>query len=196
MGEKVQRPNCKVVLLGSSGVGKTSLTMRWITGNHQALVGPTIGPNHQRRTVALERAEVDLFVWDTAGQEQFRVLTPLYAHSAAAALVVVALNDLDSFNDIPVWTDLLSNSCDRQPPMVLAVNKIDKPDPPCMSRDAIKEKYDHSFRAIFYVSAVTGEGVDDVFHHLGECAFAFRVANEMITNCHVDIDAPSEKKCC
>jgi small GTP-binding protein len=192
----VQRPDCKVVLLGSSGVGKTSLTMRWITGNHQALVGPTIGPNHQRRTIELRCGEVNLFVWDTAGQEKFRVLTPLYAHSAAAALVVVALNDLDSFNDIPVWTDLLSNSCDKNPPMLLAVNKIDRPDQPCMSRDAIKEKYESSFRAIFYVSAVTGEGVDDVFYYLGECAFDFMIANEMIARPHVEVEAAPEGKCC
>jgi GTPase SAR1 family protein len=54
----VRRPNCKTVLLGSSGVGKTSLTMWRIRGNHQALVGP----NHQCRTIELECGKVNLFV--------------------------------------------------------------------------------------------------------------------------------------
>jgi GTPase SAR1 family protein len=125
----VQRPNCKAVLLGSFGIGKTSLT---IMDNHQALVGP----NHQRQMIEFESGKVDLFVWNTAGQERLCVLTPLYAHSAVE--LIVALNDLDSFNDIPVWTDLFSSSCDKYLSMVLAVNKIDRPAQPCMSHDAIK----------------------------------------------------------
>jgi small GTP-binding protein len=101
-------------------------------------------PEPPARVDRARMGEVDLFVWDTAGQERFRVLTPLYAHSAAA-LIIVALNDLDSFNNIPVWTDLLSNSCGKHPPMVLALNKINRPDQPCMSREAIKEKHERSF---------------------------------------------------
>jgi small GTP-binding protein len=196
MAEQVHRRNCKAVLLGNSGVGKTSLTMQWVTGNHQALTGSTIGPNHQRRTINLEKEDIDLFVWDTAGQERFRVLTPLYAHSAAAALIVVAVNDPDSFKDIPLWTDLLSSSCDKQPPMILAVNKIDRSEPPCMDRDAIKEKYEGSFKSIFYVSALTGEGVHDVFHQLGECAYEFMIENDMITKPHIHIEAVPENRCC
>jgi hypothetical protein len=63
-----------------------------------------------------------------------------------------------------------------------------------MSREAIKEKCERGFRAIFHVSAITEEGIDDVFHHLGE--FDFMVANEMIARPHIAVEAAPERKCC
>jgi hypothetical protein len=46
------------------------------------------------------------------------------------------------------------------------------------------------------VSAVTGEGVDDVFHHLGECTCDFMIGNEMTARPHVEVKAAPERKCC
>jgi small GTP-binding protein len=173
--------------------------MRWITGNHETPTGPTVGANHQRKALALDAEEVDLYLWDTAGQEQFQALTPLYAHSASAALVVAAIDDLDSFNGLPTWTDILSQSCDKQPPMVLAVNKIDLDltKRPCLQRDEIKHRYETGFAGIFYVSAATGEGVEQVFRHIAECAYSFLMQNKRVTSrLRLKSNAREPKTCC
>jgi small GTP-binding protein len=147
--------------------------------------------------IAIGSEEVDLYLWDTAGQEQFQALTPLYAHSASAALIVAAIDDLESFKGLATWTEILSQSCDKQPPMVLAVNKIDITDRICLPRDDIKRQYESGFAAIFYVSAVSGEGVERVFNDVAERAYSFLMQNEKVTSrLRLKSNAHEPKKCC
>jgi small GTP-binding protein len=114
--------------------------MQWTTGDYQAQIGPTVGANHQRKSVNVQGEDVDLFLWDTAGQEQFQALTPLYAHSAAAALIVVAVDEIDSFKGIQTWTELLNRSCDKVPPIVLLVNKMDREERAVAKKEEVKER--------------------------------------------------------
>jgi small GTP-binding protein len=191
-----RRPSCKVVILGNSGVGKTSLVMQWTTGDYEAQIGPTIGANHQRKTITIQGDDVDLFLWDTAGQEQFQALTPLYAHSAAAALIVVAIDDLDSFKGISTWTELLNRSCDKPPPMLLVVNKMDRASKATTSKEDIKERYGPGFQAIFFASASTGEGVDPAFSHAGELAYDFALQSGNVCKKPLVQNPPDEPKSC
>ena len=161
--DTLNRPACKIVLLGNSGVGKTSIVTRWTSGQWQSSIKPTVGANHQRKKVEIDDQEVDLFLWDTAGQEQFQALTPLYARSAAAAIIVTAINDISSFDSIDTWIDLVNNSCDSLPPIILAINKIDITENIVLTHDEIEDKYHSRFDGIFYVSAITGEELDNLF---------------------------------
>jgi small GTP-binding protein len=189
-------PGCKVVLLGNSGVGKTSLVMQWTTGNYEAQVGPTIGANHQRKTITINREDVDLFLWDTAGQEQFQALAPLYAHSAACAVIVAAVDDADSFRGIATWMDLVNRSCDKPPPMVLFVNKMDKTDRIKFSREEIKDRYKATFSGIFFVAARTGEGVEAAFSHAAECAYEFLVETMQVRKKSLELGDSGKSGCC
>jgi small GTP-binding protein len=171
--------------------------MQWTTGDYEAQIGPTIGANHQRKTIKVQNEEVDLFLWDTAGQEQFQALTPLYAHSAATALIVVAVDDIDSFKGIPTWTELLNRSCDKTPPMLLLVNKMDREERATVTKEDVKEKYGSAFQAIFFVSAHTGEGVDPAFRHAGELAYQFTVQTGNVSRRPLAPKASEESpQCC
>jgi small GTP-binding protein len=170
--------------------------MQWTTGDYEAQIGPTIGANHQRKTITVQREEADLFLWDTVGQEQFQALTPLYAHSASTALVVVAIDDLDSFKGIPTWTELLNRSCDKVPPMLLLVNKMDRADRASASKEDIKERYASGFRAIFFVSASTGEGVDPAFRHAGELAYGFTLQSSSVSRKQLVPNPPAQSTSC
>jgi small GTP-binding protein len=195
--ERPRRTSCKVVILGNSGVGKTSLVMQWTIGDYESQTGPTIGANHQRKTISVEGDEVDLFLWDTAGQEQFQALTPLYAHSAATALIVVAIDDIDSFKGIPTWADLLARSCDKAPPTLLLINKMDRAERAVLTKKDIKDRYGSSFHALFFVSASTGEGVDPAFQHAGELAYDFTVESDNPARRHgVETSLDESKLCC
>ena len=172
MSENEKR-SFKVVLLGNSGVGKTSLVSTWTIGVFNETIKPTIGANHQKKTVNVEGEDVDLFIWDTAGQEQFHALTPLYVKSASCAIFVASITDLESFKALNDWIDIMRSSCERTPPLILAVNKIDLEKNKTISSETIEKKCRSMFNTIFYVSAATGERVDELFTHAAILALHF-----------------------
>jgi small GTP-binding protein len=154
----------KVVVVGNSGCGKTAIITRWVLDSFAPLTKPTIGSNHERKRVTLPGSSlVDLCVWDTAGQEQFHSLMPLYARSAALAIVVAAITDESSFESIPMWIDSITAACTPRPPLLLAVNKMDLCDREQSKINQIHANWNASFGSIFFVSALTGESVGDLF---------------------------------
>jgi small GTP-binding protein len=153
----------KLVLIGDASVGKTSLVARWITGLGNLEFGSTIGANHQCKTLTIGENEVDLQIWDTAGQEQFHALTPLYARGAAVAILVTSFSDPASLESIEDWTDILLSAAPENPPIVLAVNKVDLEGESKRSRDEIFAICSARAKTVFFVSALTNEGVDDLF---------------------------------
>jgi small GTP-binding protein len=160
-----QVPHYKVVVLGNSGCGKTAIITRWTMGTFSATSKPTIGSNHERKRVALDgKGPVDLYVWDTAGQEQFQSLIPLYARSSCLAIIVAAVNDAGSFDAVPTWVDAVASSCETPPPILLAVNKMDRADEAARSVESVHTEFDGKFAGVFFVSALTGEGIAPLFN--------------------------------
>lgn len=113
-------PPYKIVLLGDSSVGKTSLVHRFTTNRFDTHTPNTIGAafitkefspheNHERK--------VKLEIWDTAGQERYRSLTPMYYRNARVALVCFDLSKFEStFNTAKYWIQQLelNNSSDSR----------------------------------------------------------------------------------
>ena len=106
----MQEKEYKVVTVGQSGVGKTSLIMRYSTGNFVPNQQPTVGSATVVANINVNDTKVKLNIWDTAGQEQFNSLLPLYFRNSAAVLFVVDISQsvdvANSFyekveNDIP-----------------------------------------------------------------------------------------------
>ncbi|KAL6453489.1 RAB5B Ras-related protein Rab-5B [Candida maltosa Xu316] len=104
-------PSYKVVVLGESSVGKTSLVHRFTTNKFDLHTSNTIGaafitkmfspPDKKERTVKLE-------IWDTAGQERYRSLTPMYYRNAKVALVCFDMGNFEStFNTAKYWIQQL-----------------------------------------------------------------------------------------
>jgi small GTP-binding protein len=154
----------KVIILGNAGCGKTSMMTRWISNTFSLDNKSTIGCNQQRKQVMLEgTGPVDLFVWDTSGQEIYESLAPLYTRSAAVAIITTAINDGFSFESIPKWTNALDTSNGGPPPILLAVNKMDLEEKAVMTGSEISDKYNADFQGIFLVSAQSGHGIDELF---------------------------------
>lgn len=194
MNNDVDMPHLKIVLLGNSGVGKTSLMNRWTIGKFSPPKS-TVGANHQRKTVFVGREEVEIYLWDTAGQEQFQALTPLYVRNAATALITAAVDDANSFDTLQNWVDLINSACEHIPPMILVVNKIDIVDHTSYSSDEIESRFGSMFSAVFFASAATGEGVDTCFMQAAHSAFKFSKSFTVskVVNCQ---DENNENKCC
>ena len=109
----------KLVLLGDSAVGKSSLVLRFVRGQFFEYQESTIGAAFLTQTVALDDATVKFEIWDTAGQERYRSLAPMYYRGASAAIVVYDITNPDSFAGAKSWVKELQRRGD--PNVVIAL---------------------------------------------------------------------------
>ena len=105
---------CKVVLIGESGVGKTSIISRYMTDKFSASLGSTPGANFTTKTVFLkdENQSIKFEIWDTAGQEKFRSLAKVFYKNAAICVLVYEITRRASFEELKKYwiTELKANS--------------------------------------------------------------------------------------
>ncbi|XP_071332202.1 ras-related protein Rab-17-like [Trachinotus anak] len=92
----------KMVLLGSSGVGKSSLAVRFVKDEFRS-ASPTVGCAYLTRMVHLSDVTLRFEIWDTAGQEKYHSVTPLYYRGAHAALVIYDISKRETFTRAQVW---------------------------------------------------------------------------------------------
>lgn len=100
----------KVVLLGSSCVGKTSIVMRYTRGVFDTAQNSTIGAGFFTKSIETPDVIINYEIWDTAGQERYRSLTPLYYRKAVVAFIVFDISNYDSFNTAKTWINELKNN--------------------------------------------------------------------------------------
>eukprot|EP00298_Acanthocystis_sp_HF-20_P001551 c11960_g1_i1.p1 GENE.c11960_g1_i1~~c11960_g1_i1.p1 ORF type:complete len:202 (-),score=78.50 c11960_g1_i1:90-695(-) len=115
----------KLVLLGDSAVGKSSLVLRFVRGQFFECQESTIGAAFLTQTVALNDMTVKFEIWDTAGQERYHSLAPMYYRGAAAAIVVYDITNIDTFNRAKQWVKELQRQGNSNIVIALAGNKLD-----------------------------------------------------------------------
>ena len=152
----------KLVILGESSVGKTSLSIRFFSPEFHDHVHSTIGAVFQVKDITLEDGRSIRFeIWDTAGQERYRSVAPLYYRGASIAMVVYDITCISSFQNAKYWIDQLQKHHDIS--IVLVGNKTDIENKRQVSKTAAKEYADNMKVLYFETSAKTGENVDRVF---------------------------------
>ncbi|EGI64531.1 PREDICTED: ras-related protein RabJ isoform X1 [Acromyrmex echinatior] len=151
----------KVIMLGSQGVGKTSLIGRYV-GNVEH-VSPTIAASFFNCKINLEDVKIKLQVWDTAGQERFRSMAPMYYRTCNAALLVFDLTQYSTFVAIKSWVKELQQNVEETMVLVLIGNKSDL----VQKRQVDGEegrRYATTIGATYHeISVLYNEGVKTVF---------------------------------
>lgn len=154
----------KVCIIGDTDVGKTSLSTRYCHGEFPENSTPTIGASFLQRRVVVDNVEISLQIWDTAGQERFRSMAPMYYRGAKAAICVFDVTNEESFNRVTTWLRDLRAHADPNVVICLAGNKCDKTPTFDLSKcDSLARTLGGSF---FLTSALTGEGVQEIFETL------------------------------
>ena len=115
----------KFILVGDTGVGKTSLIGRFVSGHFNADHQFTVGVEFASKSVVINGKCIKLQIWDTAGQEEFKAVTRSYYRSSAAALVVFDTTRKDSFRNVARWVEDIRNNGKKDAVLVLIGNKID-----------------------------------------------------------------------
>lgn len=158
--------DAKIVVLGSQGVGKTSLITRY---SHKKFIGttsPTIGASFQTLQVALGDHITRMQVWDTAGQERFRAMAPLYYRKANAAIILYDITSSHSFQAMKEWVNELKKNVEEAIVIFIVGNKCDLNNHRVIERDEA-QKYAYSIGANFTeCSALSNEGINDMFKDL------------------------------
>ena len=155
-------PSFKVIVLGDSGVGKTSLANRQSKGQFTIQMTPTIGTSHMKTIVSVTGVDVELKIWDTAGQEQFASLVSMYARGANVCILVASFIDQSSIENLDIWKDRLF-AAGENPPIIVAINKVDLQDGAPMTLESLRDLYSEKYPNLFFVSARTGDGVNELF---------------------------------
>mmetsp|Transcript_11078 Transcript_11078/g.33216 ORF Transcript_11078/g.33216 Transcript_11078/m.33216 type:complete len:205 (-) Transcript_11078:1166-1780(-) len=118
----------KVLLVGDSSVGKSSLLLRFTADQFVASTNPTIGVDFRTKYVTMQNKRLKLTIWDTAGQERFRTLTSSYYRGAHAVIFVYDVTRRETFDSLgEIWmqeVDMYS-TIDNAIKMVVA-NKVDR----------------------------------------------------------------------
>lgn len=154
----------KVCIIGDTDVGKTSLSTRFCHSEFPKNSTPTIGASFLQKRVAVDSVEISLQIWDTAGQERFRSMAPMYYRGAKAAICVFDVTNEESFNRIATWLRDLRSHADPNAVICIAGNKCDHASAFDLTQ---AEAYATSVNATFFrTSALTGEGVQEVFDAL------------------------------
>ena len=171
-GEDVR--NCKVVLLGESGVGKTSIISRFINDTFEEGLVTTTGASYAGKDMVFKDYQNQVIrfeIWDTAGQEKYRALAQIFYKDAAIAILVYDITSEESFEEIKkYWYTQLKESASKDIVIGLAANKCDLIDDEKVSEEKARE-FAKEIGAVFKLtSACKSIGIEELFVGVG-CKF-------------------------
>ncbi|XP_008549867.1 uncharacterized protein LOC103572851 [Microplitis demolitor] len=156
----------KLVVLGSQGVGKTSMISRYSGKLFNPYASPTIGASFFNCNLNVDNTRVKIQIWDTAGQERFKSMAPMYYRNANAALLVFDITQYNTFTAVKSWVTELQRNVEG--PMVLVVvgNKNDLLDQRKVDSEEAR-KYATLIGASYYETSVLhDEGILRVFQSI------------------------------
>jgi Ras-related protein Rab-11A len=170
MSEPEQKTGNKLVLVGDSGVGKTCLISRFISGSFDKEEQTTNGASYASKLIEYPNLNKNLVldIWDTAGQEKFRSLTKFFYKDALMVIMVYDITRRESFDNLKnYWYEEMKDNTEPNIVLAIAGNKCD-----LYEKEAVPEKeardFATSINALFALtSAQDNTGVEKLFRDIG-----------------------------
>jgi small GTP-binding protein len=183
----------RTVTIGDSSVGKTSIVNKFIRDRFDPTEKNTIGALYDSYTDEHEGRQIEVQIWDTAGQEQYRSLSPVYFRSAAAALVVFDITNRTSFLNLNQWLSSFRSASSEKAFLFLVGNKVDLDEMRAVAPEEAREWAARQKCTYFETSARTGDGIIDLFKQVA-VTLAGASINEVEAHFqNQKLDAPQEK---
>ena len=165
----------KVLILGNSQVGKSSILNQFTEGSFSDSMPPTLGIDYKISQIAVGGETIKLQIWDTAGQEKFKSITENFYKGAQGIILVFDLVDRDSFSNIRVWLKNVFEKAGQNVVICLCGNKLDlfesySRDPNTAAKCVKQEEVDqllaeHSFNFI-KASAKKNQNIKEIFNYI------------------------------
>lgn len=166
----------KLLIIGDSGVGKSSLLLRFADNTFSGSYITTIGVDFKIRTVEINGEKVKLQIWDTAGQERFRTITSTYYRGTHGVIVVYDVTSAESFVNVKRWLHEINQNCDDVC-RILVGNKNDDPERKVVeTEDAYKFAGQMEIQ-LFETSAKENINVEEMFNCITELVLRAKKEN-------------------
>ena len=157
----------KILTLGDTLVGKSSIVLRFSDNRFDDNQLATIGIDYKTKYIKVKDASVKVLLWDTAGQEKFRNIARQYYKGANGVLLIYDVCDRKSYERIGFWMDeLKQNNEIEQLYIILVGNKIDLEEKRVVTREEAEKYAEDNNINYLEVSAKTGEGILDLFNEV------------------------------
>jgi small GTP-binding protein len=152
----------KIVLVGDSGVGKSSTLLRYADNQYDEKFNSTIGVDFRIKTLQYKNKVVKHQIWDTAGQDRFRSITYSYYRGANIIILCFDTTDYRTFQNIEFWI----NEVSRYAPdtkLLLVGLKSDLETKKQVADDEVRELCERYDMEYMKASAKTGNGIEQIF---------------------------------
>ncbi len=195
----------KVLLLGNSNVGKSSLFLRFVDDIWNDTFVPTIGVDFKIKTFDIDEKKIKMQIWDTAGQERFKNIIASYYRGAHGILLIYDVTDKDSFKNLSNWIIEIEKNANKNVLKLLIGNKTDLEDKRVITYNQGKEFADGYGLKYIETSAKKNLNVNEAFETLGrelilhseEKKIVRQRQNKKISVASVqDLNANKKKQCC
>ena len=166
MGEK--ELSLKLLLLGNKAVGKSSFIIRYCDDRFEKNLLSTSGIDLRNKKIRKNNKDINLKIYDTAGQERFRAICKNYFKSADGILLLYAIDDLDTFKAIKEWIQSIEEYVDLEEIGLIVVgNKCDVPEDKKQVNNLMKEELEKEIKCkILEASAKDNINVNESFEML------------------------------
>ena len=162
--------SCKLIVMGDSGVGKTTLIHSFVNNEFCEDFKATIGADFSSKTVTVDGVEIDLQIWDTAGEERFHAVGTAFYRGTEACLLVYDITQPDTFKRVSIWLDDLLSKAGvtniETFPLMLFGNKLDLAEQRAVPTSEAQAWADSKKCGFFEVSAKTQENVEQGFQEV------------------------------
>ncbi|XP_069783189.1 ras-related protein Rab-35-like [Narcine bancroftii] len=192
----------KLLIIGDSGVGKSSLLLRFADNTFSGSYITTIGVDFKIRTVDVHGEKVKLQIWDTAGQERFRTITSTYYRNTHGVIVVYDVTNPQSFVNVKRWLHEINQNCDTVA-KVLVGNKSEDPSRRQVDHGDAKRFCDQLGIRLFETSAKENTNVEEMFSAVTAMVLQCKKENlarlqqrNEVVKINKPKRKPAVKKCC
>ena len=192
----------KIVVLGAKNVGKTSVINRYCNGTFSDKTKSTIGAGFYTHTCHVGSTTVSMMLWDTAGEERFRSVTPSLLRGTSGLILVFDLQDPETLTELNVYFEMYLNTVEGEGddyPVIVLGNKCDLGQG-AVTDDVVRAWMDRNNLKMFErVSALSGDNVDAAFQRfLEDLVKKMETVRLNPVSIAVEPTAPQaeKKKCC
>ena len=167
--------NFKVIIIGDSGVGKSSILKRAVKGKFDTDYQATIGFEFLLLYYIVNDYKIKLQIWDTCGQEMYRSLVQGFYRNTSLAVLCYDISDKKSYEGLDIWIKDIRSRLNEEVPIFITGNKSDLENERQISSDEAKE-FLKSRRIKYFTecSAKTGQNVENIFYEAAKYLYNIR----------------------
>ena len=199
MQNKKRPLEVKIITLGDSHVGKSSLIFKFIEDKFSSSYMSTVGFDLKFKTIKINNEEIKVMIFDTAGQERFRSLASNYIRKANGILLVYDISDKNTFLNIENWMTNIKEESSDTIPIILIGNKCDLDEQRKIQKEEGEQFANNNNLKFFETSCKDGDNVENCFIELTKQIIERKKEKQFNPNTQklVNIkDKKKEKDCC